>query len=181
MELTRRDVLGALSASGVGSVSGCSGLLENGTIGESPTDEDPITEHDVETLVALAEVVYPSSVTEIESFVREYSVARVRDDRSYARGVSETVTRLDDYVAELHDESYADLTASTRVDVLQQMSVDTADPDPDGVAGDRIRYYLVNELLYAFYASPTGAGLVGLENPPGYPGGTASYQEGPRE
>lgn len=181
MELTRRDVLGALSAAGVGSVSGCSDLLDGGTIGEGPTDEDPITDHDVETLVALAEVVYPSGVTEIESFVRKYSVARVRDDRSYARGVSETVARLDDYVAEWHDDSYADLSASARMDVLEQMTVDTADPDPDGVAGERIRYYLVNELLYAFYASPTGAGLVGLENPPGHPGGTTSYQEGPYE
>jgi len=51
------------------------------------------------------------------------------------------------------------------------MTVDTAGPDPDGVAGERIRYYLVNELLYAFYASPTGAGLVGLENPRPIPAG----------
>ena len=120
-------------------------------------------------------------MTEIESFVREYSVARVRDDQSYARGVSETVGRLDDYVAEWHDDSYVDLSASARVDVLEQMTVDTAGPDPDGVAGERIRYYLVNELLYAFYASPTGAGLVGLENPPGHPGGATSYREGPYE
>ncbi|SFR88739.1 Gluconate 2-dehydrogenase subunit 3 [Halomicrobium zhouii] len=181
MELTRRDVLGALSAAGVGSVSGCSDLLEGGAVGESPTDDDPVTDHDVETLVALAEVVYPSGVTEIGSFVREYSVARVRDDASYARGVGETVARLDDYVAEWHDDSYTDLAPSTRADVLDQMGVDAADPDPGGVASERIRYYLVNELLYAFYASPTGAGLVGLENPPGHPGGTTSYQEGPHE
>jgi len=181
MELTRRDVLGALSAAGVGSVSGCSDLLEDGAVGESPTEDDPITDHDVETLVALAEVVYPSGVTEIESFVREYSVVRVREDPTYARGVRETVARLDDYVAEWHDDAYADLSASARADVLEQMAVDTADPDPDGVAGERIRYYLVNELLYAFYASPTGAGLVGLENPPGHPGGTTSYREGPHE
>jgi hypothetical protein len=43
-----------------------------------------------------------------------------------------------------------------------------------------VRYYVVDELLYAFYASPVGGGMAGIENPPGYPGGTESYQEGPR-
>jgi hypothetical protein len=42
-----------------------------------------------------------------------------------------------------------------------------------------VRYYVVNELLLALYASPTGGELVGIENPQGHPGGTASYQQGP--
>lgn len=181
MELTRRDVLGALSAAGVGSVSGCTELLGEGPRADGQTGDDPVSAHDVETLVSIAEVVYPSGVAEIDSFVREYSVARVRDDPPYGQGVTEAVARLDDYVSEWHDDPYTDLAPSTRADVLDQMSVDAADPDPEGVASERVRYYLVNELLYAFYASPTGAGLVGLENPPGHPGGTASYQEGPDE
>jgi hypothetical protein len=61
------------------------------------------------------------------------------------------------------------------------MGADTADPDPDpdGTDAGRVRYYVVNELLYALYASPTGGELVGIENPRGYPGGTASYRRGP--
>lgn len=179
MELTRRDVLGALSAAGVGSVSGCAELLDGDPAAGTPADEDPISAHEAETLVALAEVVYPSDVEGIDGFVRDYSVARVRDDPAYGRGVVEAVSRLDDYVAEWHEESYAELPPSTRADVLDQMSVDAADPDPDGVARERVRYYLVNELLYSFYTAPTGADLAGLENPPGHPGGTRSYREGP--
>lgn len=178
MELTRRDVLVALSAAGVGSASGCSELRDDDPAGTA-TDEDPVSAHEVETLVALAEVVYPSDVDGVEAFVREYSIARVRADPSYGRGVVEAVTTLDDYVSEWHEESYAELSPSTRANVLGQMAVDAADPAPDGVASERIRYYLVNELLYAFYTTPTGAGLAGLENPPGHPGGTSSYQRGP--
>jgi len=60
------------------------------------------------------------------------------------------------------------------------MSVDTADPVPDGDDVERVRYYVVNELLFALYSSPTGGELVGLENPRGNPGGLASYQRGPQ-
>jgi hypothetical protein len=59
------------------------------------------------------------------------------------------------------------------------MGADTVDPDPDGGDVARVRYYVVNELLFALYASPTGAELLGLENPQGHPGGLASYQRGP--
>lgn len=180
MDLTRRDVFVALSAVGVGSVSGCSELLDGDTTA-NPTDDDPVSDHEVETLVALAEVLYPSDVASVGAFVRDYSVVRVREDLAYARGVVETVAALDDYVSEWHDDPYASLTATERADLLDTMSVNTADPDPDGVASERVRYYLVNELLYAFYATPTGAGLAGLENPPGYPGGVQSYQRGAKQ
>jgi hypothetical protein len=179
MELTRRDVLAALSAASVGSVAGCSKLTGGEGDDGGPTDDTPVGDHERETLVALAEVVYPSDVGSIDEFVREYSVARVHDDESYARGVSEAVAALDDYVAEWHDEPYAALPEATREETLDHMTVDTADPDPDGVTSERIRYYLVNELLYAFYSTPTGSELAGLENPPGYPGGIQSYQRGP--
>lgn len=180
MELTRRDVLGALAAAGVGSVSGCSDMLDEAPAVGSSTDDDPVSAHEVETLVALAEVVYPSVVSGVEEFVRDYSVVRVRSDPAYGREVVEAVSRLDEYVVEWYDTLYAELAQSTRIAVLDQMTVDTASPDPEGVTSERVRYYLVNELLYAFYTSSTGAGLVGLENPPGLPGGTQSYQEGPR-
>lgn len=171
MELTRRDTLTALSAFGVGSVAGCTALTDD--------DETNVDEHAVRTLVAVATAVYPSSVEGIESFVREYTVTRVRDDAAYEAGVADAVARLDAYVEQFYDESYAALPTEERAAVLDQMGVDTAEPVPDGVDHERIRYYLVNELLYAFYTTPTGASLAGLENPPGYPGGTASYRRGP--
>ena len=47
---------------------------------------------------------------------------------------------------------------------------------------DRVRFFVVNELLFALYSSPTGGSLVGIENPVGHPGGTESYQHaGPED
>lgn len=172
MELTRRDTLAALSAVGVGSVAGCS--APTGDDGETDVDE-----HAVQTLVAVGETVYPSSVEGVDSFVREYTVTRVRGGAAYEAGVADAVARLDAYVEQFHDESYAALPVEERAAVLDRMGVDTAEPVPDGVDRERVRYYLVNELLYAFYSTPTGASLAGLENPPGHPGGTESYRRGP--
>lgn len=177
MELTRRDVIIALSAVGVGSVASVAEFLDSERHEGHSSSDIRLSDHEVETVVALAEVVYPSDVDSVATFVRDYFAVRVNEDDSYARGVGEAITELDDYVSEWHDETYASLSASARADILDQMTVDTANPNPTGVASERIRYYLVNELLYAFYATPTGAALVGLENPPGHPGGTQSYQQ----
>lgn len=171
MELTRRDVLAALSALGVAGSAGCAAPT-----GEADADVD---DEVVRTLVAVAEAVYPSSVDGVESFVREVGVARVRRDDEYAAGVADAVGRLGAYVDGFHDESYANLSRAERRAVLDRMGVDTADPVPDGLDRERVRYYVVNELLYAFYSTPTGASLAGLENPPGHPGGTSSYRRGP--
>lgn len=130
MELTRRDALAALSVAGVGSVGGCSTSLGGGSASENVTDEDPVSAHDVETMVALADVLYPSAVTGVAQFVRDYSVERVRDDPAYGRGVVAAVDDLDDYVAEWYDGPYAELSTAERGDVLDQMTVDTADPGP---------------------------------------------------
>jgi len=79
MELTRRDVIAALAATGAAVGAGA-------TLIEEP-DGDPVGGHEVETLVAVAGVVYPSAVEGVESFVRQYSVNRVRDRPEYAAGV----------------------------------------------------------------------------------------------
>lgn len=170
MELSRRDALSALAAVGVGAAAGCS----------APTAEADVADEDVvRTLVAVAEAVYPSAVEGVESFVREVSTARIRADEAYEAGVVDAVDRLEAYVDEFHDVRYVELDRGERVGVLDRMGVDTADPVPDGRDRERVRYYVVNELLYAFYSTPTGASLAGLENPPGHPGGTSSYQRGP--
>ena len=183
MRLSRRDALAALVAGGVGSLAGCGAP----TARSSPSSreaagdaaETPVGDHELATLVAVAEAVYPSEVEGVGEFVRTYTGGRVERAGSYARGVAEAVGTLDDYAAEFHDAEYASLPASTRRETLEYMSVDDAAPDPDGTEAQRVRHYLVNELLYALYTSPTGASLAGLENPPGHPGGTRSYREGP--
>jgi hypothetical protein len=172
MELTRRDVLAALAAAGAAGAGGAVLLSES--------ESDAIGDHEVETLVAVASVVYPSEVTGVESFVETYSVNRVRDRPEYARGIANAVEALDEYTQSWYDADFVALDDSTREAALDGMNVDAADPVPDGSDRERVRYYLVNELLYALFTTPTGGELAGIENPQGHPGGTTTYQRGPR-
>ena len=175
MELTRRDALAALSAAAGGVFAGCSAPS-----GDSGADSTELDEHGIDTLVALAEVLYPSEAENIREFVAEYAAERVRRDPEHGRGVVAAITAVDDYTTTIYDERFAALSTENRRETLEEMPITTAEPVPDGTQQQQVRYYLVNDLLYAFYATPTGATLAGLENPPGHPGGTASYQRGPR-
>lgn len=180
MELTRRDALAALAAGGV--AVGTGAVLEGNPFATADdsgaSDIDP--EDRLDTLLAVAEVVYPSEVTGVEEFVRTYALGRVEDRERYREGMVEALSVLDEHARAWHDADFRELDAATRESVLDQMGVDTADPDPSGVARQRVRYFVVNELLYGLYTSPTGGKLVGIENPQGHPGGTESYQRGPQ-
>lgn len=175
--LSRRDALAALAAAGV-TVGGLGALAW----GDGDADEDgeaPLSTHDRETLVAVARTVYPSEVEGIPEFVETYVVGRVGDQPERAEGIAEAVATLDEYATEWDETEYEDLSPERRDGILEEIGVDVVDSDPDGTEPARLRYYLVNELLYGLYTSPTGGRLVGIENPQGYPGGTESYQRGP--
>lgn len=193
MQLSRRDALAALSAAGVGSLAGCGAPIASGgsdgdgaaetadSTEDSDRSDDAVGSHELATMVAVASAVYPSSVDGVDEFVRTYVGGRSDGDGTDAGGVAEAVTTLDEYTEGLYDAQYVDLSAEDRAEALSVMSVDDVDPDPHGTDPQRVRHYLVNELLFALYASPTGASLAGLENPPGHPGGVQSYREGPDE
>ena len=180
MELTRRDALAALAASGV--AVGTGAVLEGNPFasGDEPKSEDTSPEARLDSLLAVAEFVYPSEVSGVEEFVRTYTLGRTKDRPTYREGMVEALSTLDEYARTWHDADFRALDPETRESVLDEMGVDTADPDPDGGDPQRVRYYVVNELLYALFTSPTGGKLVGIENPQGHPGGTDSYQRGPQ-
>lgn len=182
MRLTRRDALAALAAVGVTAGGGAAFLLDDEG-GDSPSDgasDGPVSEGDVETLVAAAAVLYPTAVEGIEAFVTRYVRGRAEARPEHADGVSEAVAYLDAYADAWYDEAFAALDPVARTELLDRMDADVADPDPEGSDVERVRYYVVNELLFALYASPTGGELVGIENPQGHPGGLGSYTQGPR-
>lgn len=189
MRLTRRDALAALSAVGISAAAGCSapdaeswgGEVSRSSDGDDARDPDTpeLGNDDLETLVALAGVLYPSEVENVAEFVGGWVRPRMRERPEHGRGMLDAIATLEEYAQNLEGEGYVDLGSDAREELLSFMAVDTADPDPAGDDDERVRYYLVNDLLFALYASPTGASLAGLENPPGYPGGTASYQRGP--
>lgn len=170
-ELTRRDTIAALAASGV-AVGGLGAIAWSST-------SDPLGDHELATLQAVARTIYPSEVSGIDSFVERVVAGRVDDRPEYAAGVRDAVAALDEHTQHWEDADYVDLPESQQAKELREFGVHFADPDPDGDEQERVRYFLVNELLYALYTSPTGGELVGIENPQGHPGGTASYQRLP--
>jgi hypothetical protein len=174
MELSRRDAVAALAAVGVG--AGAAGYAADELGGDAPSaPPDPV----VGTLTAAAEVLYPSDVTGVEAFVETYAERRAAADDAHFRRVRETVRAVDEAASEWYGSPFADLPAGDRDAVLRELGADTADPAPEGTTAERVRYYLVNDLLLALYASPTGGELVGIENPQGHPGGVESYRRGP--
>jgi len=162
MELTRRDVLAALAAVS----AGCA----------SPEDATGDGLDDERTLVALAEVLYPATVEGVGEFVRRYSLARVEGRSAYRAGMADALMELDEHAETFHDAPFAELSRDERDTALRELRLHETDPDPEGAARERVRYYLVNELLFALYSTPTGGELVGTPNPPGHPGGTATYR-----
>ena len=162
MELSRRDAIGALAAIGAG--AGAAAYATDRSA-ESGDDSEAPAAPDVETLVAAAEVLYPGEVTGIEAFVEAYAERRAAGDDDHARA--------------WYDAPFAELPAADRASLLRELGADTAEEDPDGTTAGRVRYFVVNDLLLALYASPTGGELVGIENPQGHPGGLESYRRAP--
>ena len=171
MDLSRRDALAALAATGVAGVAGAAALDDADGAPVDPSDNGAVD--GLDTLVAVAETVYPSAATGLETFVETYADGLPNARRDDVLAVA---ADLDATARDWHDTPLVDLDRSTRDSLLRDLGVDVADPDPDGYLSERIRFHLVNELLYAFYASPAGGRLVGIENPIAYPGGTESYR-----
>ena len=179
MELTRRDAAAALAAIGAtGGVAaiGMSRSRRDRERGPRPI-EDASDDRVRATLTAVAEVVYPSEVSGIEEFVGGFLEGRLSEG-AHANGVRDTVAELDEHARSWYDRRVTELSVEARDRLLREVGADTAEEDPDGTTAERVRYYVVNELLLALYSSPKGVKLVGIENPQGYPGGTESYTRG---
>jgi len=179
MELTRRDATAALAAIGATGGAALGARRIRCDHDPAPRPEEGISDEQItKTMIAIADVVYPDAVSGIDGFVGGFLDGRL-DDRSHATAIRETVSELDERAREWHDGSIAELPAETRDRLLREVGADSAEEDPTGTLAERARYYVVNELLLALYASPRGGELVGIENPQGHPGGTESYRRGP--
>jgi hypothetical protein len=179
MELTRRDALAALAGTGIVGGGAAATVARSGNDDPERPGAADQDESVLASLVAAARVLYPSEVSGIEPFVRTYSLRRFDARPEYGRGVREAVAVLDDHARAWYGADFRGLGSEDRDELLRSMGVETADPDRDGTAAERVRFFVVNELLYALYTSPTGGTMVGIENPQGHPGGTESYREEP--
>nr|WP_305148909.1 gluconate 2-dehydrogenase subunit 3 family protein [Halobellus inordinatus] len=181
--MTRRDALAALAAVGA-TVGG--GVLAGrydppradaaSDAGSGSAAEPTLSTDLLDLLDAAAEVVYPSGVDGRRTFVETYVLGRTENQPAYREGLQEAAAQLDAVARDWRGQPYADLDADVRDKLLRDLGVETAEPVADGTITERIRFYVVNDLLFAFYSSPTGGRLVGIENPIGHPGGIESYQ-----
>jgi hypothetical protein len=161
MELTRRDAIGALGTAGIASLAGCSSLFGS----------DEQENAGIQTLVALGEVLYPSDAEVTEEFVQTYMYGRITDEQAYEQRLTSGVDTLNSEAQSAHDAPFRELTADQRVSLIENTDLRTGDSVPDGTAIQQVNYHLIDELLFAFYASPAGGELVGNTNPRGWPGG----------
>lgn len=181
MELSRRDALVALGAGGAAVGATAIGLDTFGPEAGDPTagDSGPLSDHHRRTVVAVAHEVYPGAVSDIDQFVETFLDGRTRQRPAHVAGIATAVDALDEYCRRWWSRSFLDLDSEGRDRALTEMGLEIAEPNPEGSDVERVRYYVVDELLFALYASPTGGELLGIENPPGHPGGTESYRRGP--
>lgn len=128
------------------------------------------------TLVAVAEVIYPSEVSDIATFVAEYA-GGFSDSKK--RAVHSAVDDLQWHTRSLMNAPFAELTVGERGGVLRNLGVERAVASPRGTVAERIRYHVVDQLLYGLYTTPEGSRLVGIRNPVGHPGGYGSYSDVP--
>ncbi len=180
MRLTRRDIIAALAASGVAIIGTKTAIHSLDKDTKNQWKETPITKYKVKGMVAAAEVLYPSMVKNIEQFVTQYIRGKTNNNSEYVEEISDTFDYLNKYCKSWYDRNFASLNPSKRDEVFKNMNAGSVTPDPEGSDAQRVRYYIVNELLFALYTTPTGSELLGLENPPGHPGGLTSYQIGPQ-
>ncbi|MFC6613584.1 gluconate 2-dehydrogenase subunit 3 family protein [Halopenitus salinus] len=185
MELSRRDAVAALAAIGAGgaAVGGAARLgSDRDGSGHDETDRDGsdrLSDAElVDAFVAVAEIVYPSEVSGIEEFVGSFLDGRL-DREDHAESLRTVAGELDRRAEEWHGDRIVALSTADRDRLLREVGAHTAEEAPDGTFAERVRYYVVNELLLALYASPTGGKLVGIENPQGHPGGHDTYTRGP--
>lgn len=158
--LTRRDAIGALTAAGIGSVAGCSSLFG---------DDD--TDHELATMRALATVLYPSQIEVTDEFLGTYLYGRIVDEAAYETELQAAVETLDGLAEDQHGAQFRTLDTSQQRSVITGTEIRSSASNADGTAVEQLNYHLVYELLFACYSSPTGGGLVGNENPRGWPGG----------
>ncbi|QPV62957.1 gluconate 2-dehydrogenase subunit 3 family protein [Halosimplex litoreum] len=189
-ELTRRDAIAALAAAGItgsAALAGCSTdddatrADETAAAGaDAGPPPDPLERRHLDVLTAAADVLYPSDLDGADDFVERFARGRAAERSDHAAGVAETADYVVEWSRSWLGGEFPALEPDRREEALDRIGAREADPDPEGSDAERVRYYVVNELLFALYASPTGGELVGIENPQGHPGGTESYRRGPQ-
>lgn len=166
MKLTRRQtLLGLIGASSVGSL-GIYELLDRTTI------DGPLSDAGMNGLLTVADIVHPAAPEDVEPVISAY-VDRLNDGR--IRRLVMTLSELNSRSRRHFSASFGTLSRAQGERLLVTLGVNRVQPRPEGTLAERVRYHLVNSVLYALLTHPVGTELYGIGNPVGFPGGFASH------
>ncbi len=178
--LSRREALLTLGGIGVGTaVFGSQSTGSTTGDGGTGSDDGVATPARVATVTAAAEVVYPPNVSVDDVFVRQYVFGRVGPTEDHFERLAAVVDTVDREARLRFGKRFASLSKGDRRRVLTGLGTFAVHPNRRGTTAERVRFHLVNDLLYALFTLPRGGRLMGVPNPPGYPGGNELYQRGP--
>ncbi len=173
VSLTRRRTLGILALASAGSVS----IHE---LTRSPsTGSGSLSERQVQKLLTIVDVVYPSSdPRQFEPTVRNYVDSLPEERRQILLG---TLAELDRITADALGQPLGAASTPGVIMVMKRIGVDRVQSKPRGMLAERIRFHLVNSIMYALLTEPRVTRSFGIDNPVGYPGGFSSYISGESE
>ncbi|WP_128904478.1 hypothetical protein [Halorubrum amylolyticum] len=166
MRLTRRRALlglvGASSVSGLGVYK----LLDR------TTSDGPLSDAGMDGLLTVADIVHPAAPEDVEHVISAYVV---RLNQSRIRGLVTALSELDSRSRRHFGASFGALSRAQGERLLAALGVNRVQSRPEGTLAERVRYHLVNSVLYALLTRPAGTEPFGIGNPVGFPGGFASH------
>lgn len=169
MKLTRRKtLLGLLGLSSTASL----GVYELSD--EYDKRRGSLSRRHLEGLLTIADVVHPSEPDQFETILTGY-VTGLTDSRK--RVLLGTLAELDQVSYSQLGIPFRSLSASEATLLLKALGVDRVQSSPQGPLAERIRFHLVNSVLYAVLTDPVGTNVLGIDNPVGHPGGFSSYTQ----
>ncbi|WP_418284912.1 gluconate 2-dehydrogenase subunit 3 family protein [Halorubrum sp. DTA46] len=181
---TRRRSLFALGAAMLGAAGygyGVAPSSDRSSDADVTEREHTTTPARLATLTALADAVYPPGIDVDREFIERRVFGRTEPKPGHFEGVVAAVDAVNGRARARFGAPITEISVDDRRRVLRSMGATVVHPNPDGTVPERVRHYLVNDLLFALFTSPASSGLTGIENPPGHPGGRDAYQRGPDE
>lgn len=133
-----------------------------------------ISRGDFRTIQSVAEVVCPSPIRVNDDLIT-LIVEFIPETRHPL--LSTTCFELNEYSLKTYGAQYYQIdSVPARDKILRQLGVHRVHSNSTGLFPQRVRYHLVNTILYVIFTHPVGSSIVGQTNPVGFAGGFAKYQ-----
>ena len=154
-----------------------------------------LSEQEMQTIIALAETLFPSDIKTPDFFVKQYVNTQTKNKKGYLKAYRESIALLNIEAKNLFGENkiFYGLALLDRNKVLDNLlgfykknnyKERTRERLEKIFVSERVRVlrsFVIKPLLKAFYESPYGWAVVGYDSFPGHPGQNAkAYAEAPQ-